>query len=379
MRWLLICLILLPTTPLLTGCSARGPIKEQELLPFHVAVLPVETRSSSSLADSSFSLVIENELISQSLCEELQDKSFQRASLLDYPPDSDPETFARKGQAEKNRWWIQQASAIKADVVLVPRLTYQEGIQGESEPWYIVLPSFLFLGPFQVFVKDRVYKGSATLEAQVHDLNPIASSQASLLNQRARVVSTESKFEETKLTFLDRDEGVLSFVPMLVCPTGWLSKNTEAARKSLKQTIVSDLARNLATRISASDRTAILQARESANHYILPESVKVVRKSDSSIDFTGRVLLNPVRGVDRLRDYSIEIGRERYPFRFTAPDIGEGEDPSQALFYYQMEATIPAVEDGELLSTIRVIIREGGAPPRSRSYTFPIALEDEAR
>jgi hypothetical protein len=349
----------------LASCASTGEPEAGPPLPFHLAVVPVEITvpAATTEGDPGFELRIDGQALAERMRDTLSRSGFARATLLEPPSDTDPESFARWDLPRRQEWWVRAAEKAKADLLLVPRLRYEPEIRQEGQPWYVAVPSFLFLGPIAFFIEDRRYEADVTLTLAVHGLSPIEDRQATILGEGALLLTAETEFVETHLSFLQRAEGIGSYAQTLIMPSGWIAPRTTAALDRMADDVVDLLCRNGARELGTNRREEIVRAQGTANHFLDLGTLRIDRSSGGDIDLAADVLLSTDRGVDRMRDWRVDLGAESREGRFAEPEV-EG-----TWLRYAIRQTLP-VPPG--VDAVRLTLREGGAPPRRRTYTLPI-------
>jgi hypothetical protein len=361
----------------LAGCASQPALTEENRLPFHVALVPVTVTTqdvaSAELQDQSeddtiLDFTIDGDLVSRELSSELRRAAFVRVTLLDRPAAEGQGASAGETGIEEvdPSWWIEQARASGADLLLVPTVSHSPGIRQERGAWYITIPVFLFTGPVSWIVKDRRYEADVTLTAVVHNVNGLRS-VAAYEEESAIVVDAETRFKETNLKFTDRAESPLSYLNSIIWPAGWLVSRTDSARESTTRKAVAVICEQITRELALAKKDDLVRAPLRCNHYVEEGTVSLVRTAPDSVQFEADLLLNTAR-VDRLKSYQILAAsappREK---RFGEYD-GLPDERKASFLRYHIKETLSLAPD---VASLRLLVTEGGEEAQ-RSYTFPI-------
>lgn len=167
--------------------------------------------------------------------------------------------------------WIEEAEQKGADLLLVPRLSYDARVQTDlNDRFWLNLPLFALGGPFCWFVADRSYHCYARLDGEVFDVT--AASKRKRLHRESRVHEFKRESAETSLNFLDRASGAGHYLLSVVCPAGLLA--TESA--SIPSAIDTAITQQLGLEMTRSLQDGTTQIEESDLVDFFPKDVHVV-------------------------------------------------------------------------------------------------------
>ena len=145
-----------------SGCKSQT-VQDAEPLPFHVALIPVETRmveseSTAKGGETDLSLELDGGGFSRELATALDGTCFSKVSLLE------PSTSA--ASAAPREVWLEGAQALNADLVLEATLSYDEEIRTSlNDKFWLNLPLCTrSAAPGTWFVNDRSYHFDVRLD-----------------------------------------------------------------------------------------------------------------------------------------------------------------------------------------------------------------------
>lgn len=356
------------------GCasSQRDP---ESSLPFHVAVIPVQTLivepTEKTKGDDAFEMQIKSPAISRSLRNELKHQCFERVTLLPYPEETPLEDFLALPPREQDNHWVAAASAAQADLILQPELRFQTAVESErNHQFWLNLPLFLLGGPFCYFVPDHRYHGDATLSWALYDLNPILAERSKLGRSDSVLLATDSRAREVDLNFLSRaGTRFQNYAISFLVPAGLLAQRGIPVERQVESRIVEDLAEDVARRVNER-REDLLQARTLVNFYLEPESVEIERLSPDELEIEADVILRRGGGIDALNEYELISGGEPVYVTFEEAEIEQTEGEQLSRYArYRIRQTV-AVENGS--ETIRLRVFDASPEQNTRSFTFGV-------
>jgi hypothetical protein len=360
-----------------SGPETQGPARS---LPFHVAVLPVQIRPEVGAAApvgedppdvaEDLRLVFRETDVTAGLTAALREQCFVLATPLVYPESRDD--FLDLPPDEQDRYWIQAAEEIGADLLVSAQFVYREGVRTDTNnSFWLNLPLFLLGGPMTWFVDDRSYFLDAELDVEVFELQPLVNETTNLDNQDARLQRIDSDIQEARLDFLDRADHAGHYALSIVWPSGWIATETEETAAELQQAMIDALVGEVVRKID--DQSSLLvQADGLVDFHVVPEDLRLTRKQDGAgYDLQGEVLLR--RGRNTVQ--SMGVGRLEWGedsserVRLEAFTVDEAVGRGDSYLRYPFSFHLPA---GELPDVARLTLTDGSADQKSRTYHLPL-------
>lgn len=294
----------------LFGACASSPPLEPEPLPFHVALVPldtVEVRAVSSGLEgqpTGMQLAVDPAVLSQLIAESLEAQAgFSRATLL---VQGGPLASAAMDEVERERMWIDRAGAVQADLILVCDVSLSPTVHQEANSrFWLNFPLYLLGGPFAWFVRDRTYYMDARLDAVFYAPELLNTDGGRLTDPFARVASVNAYFGELDQNFITRAHGGLGrYALSAIIPAGFLAKESEAMAASLSLATQDSLCRTLAEGVQG-DRDDLLRGDDLATPFYLDATqLTLESRADGSLVLRGVVeleVLSEVTQMDLLR------------------------------------------------------------------------------
>lgn len=345
---------------LAVGCASRG-IRDQEPLPFHVAVVPVQVEKVELIQvdenkRAKVALEIDGARLSQVMTEALDGKAFARASLMQLPDEAG-------AGAPPGDLWVAQARALGADLILETDLEYDEDVSTEiNDRFWLNLPLFLLGGPATWFVNDRSYGFQVQIRAYVYDV-AAAVRQGDVLDPDSRVFFLDREVKEVSLDFLDRADGAGSYLLSILIPSGFLAKNSKNVSEELELAIGDQLSTSLNDAMRDRSPELIESDKLVAFH---PEDLEL-RQEDGEYYLEGEMVLD-LRPESRWRVANLSGCRVR---------IDEGEwieaswsevttDPQQRERRFKLQVPVGSAAP----ESIQVEVQQEDREARARSYTY---------
>lgn len=244
--------------------------QQRERLPFHVAVAPVEVVTDLSLAakagePTELQIGLDRDRVIERL-EQAVATTFAKVTVLPRPTGDEPAGARATG-------WITAAQEAGADLLLVAELRYHPAVQSElNDRFWLNLPLFAIGGPFCWFVADRTYYCQSRLDGELFDVTAAGASRRRTLDPSSRVVRLPARGAEASLNFLQRADGVGSYLLSVVCPAGLLATESAAIPGALDEAIVDQLCAQMATDMT--DRETEIREADLVDFF--PRNVRVV-------------------------------------------------------------------------------------------------------
>jgi hypothetical protein len=366
------CFVIAAATSLASCASTRPPARDP--LPFHVALVPTVGQTVESTSEDEDGLVpvtIDTRRLDERLRTELESAGFARVTPLALPAIGAPAIAAAGLPADpakwdeiaRAKWWILAARQADADMIARARVAYRPQAAGElNDRFWLNLPLFLIGGPMCWFVSDRSYAVTAGLDLRLYDLGLVVEELAPL-GPSTELGSYQVEYGGRALGFLDRADGVSSYLLSVVVPAGLLARSNETVSGALAQDAEVKLCEALTNRVQQ-DRANLLRPL-TLNFSIPPGELAATRLADGKVEVAGAVHFRPERGVESLLYYSINDGS---PIPFDAPKpLADGSFDATEVYAIKSLASLP---QGEGHARVRVV--QGGASDRYRTFTVPV-------
>jgi len=287
MRHALRIRLTLAVVPLLASACASGPPPAPEPLPFHVALVPLESiemrEASDSRKGAATEMLIETDpaLFSELLVTSLeQDAGFARASLLEWDP-AVPEDALKE---EKDRMWFRQAREVGADLILVCEMSLSPIVyQNRNSLFLVNIPVWFMVGPVSWLMRDRTYHIDADLTASFYspellESEPNSESESDfvvLTDRMARVAAVTTHFGELDKNFISRAQGRLSrYALTIIVPPGFVARQSDALAVSLTAVTEGALCQGVATLVQSRARD-IVHGDYLAPFYLVPADLSL--------------------------------------------------------------------------------------------------------
>ena len=297
---------------LLSSACASGPPMGPERLPFHVALVPLETvhgrGPSAGLEGSETSMLLTadpaalSQLIRQSL---ESDAGFERATLLE---PGGPFASATTDQ-ERERMWIERAEAVEADLILVCDLRLEPKVnQSTNSRFWLTFPLFALGGPFAWFVRDRTYFVDALLEAGFYSPEKLDPDRDWLFDRFSRVANVDAHFGELDRNFISRAHGrVGRYALSVIVPAGFLAKQSDGLADSLSQATLDALCRVLAEGVQGKRTDLMRGDAYPAPFYLEAQDLNLESTAEGSLVLRGFIHLEPDEDVPEIRSLKLEF------------------------------------------------------------------------
>ena len=338
--------------PIAVGLAAACQTLSEEVpplgdkLPFHVAVVPLETAQRFELPDHEDITEMRFEPDLARLSEELTtalENVFERVTLLE--PDAQP-------SPERERALVKAAVDGGADLILRSELWYHPGIWRQrrgSIYWPDPLLSWMF--------RDYIYRVEVELSAEIHDPHTIRFARdVELGDDAARLLFTSAGFRGSPRTnrelgpavvFIGEDEEREQFIRHRVelALAARLVTNIAGKRANLER-FAPDIA---PFRIDAGDFTARLAGSQ-------------------RVRVSGRIRLEADAYAERMSGWALSSGTSRLSGSFlsTVP----AHDPERGELVYAFDERLDVQEPP---AHVRLTLIAGDAEPYVRSYTLPVS------
>lgn len=386
MKWLLLAL-----GALLPGCAGLAR-QETPPLPFHVALIPVRTAAVAlrppppplppldpeapprEPPPPPLRLTIDGPLATAACAAALAQRCFVQVSALDYPEGVSAEQFAaERTPRQQEAWWIEQALARQADLVLRCEMRYDEVVESETNGLFVPnLVLFALGGPFCYFLDDRDYDVRAEFDCEFFDVAALSGARgaapiAPQLDRRLALLDPRLKPRPCALDFVDRTAGASTsfYLASLLVPAGLLCQRAGQVREEVTAALVAQLCADLAEEIVAK-RERLLAPATRAPFRLEPEVAFRARRTDAGqLEVAGEVLLSPRDGVDRLHAWSVAAGGALVRAPMPPPAV-EGES-----LRYRLALQLPAPTDAAA-RTVQVVVTDATRDRFARTFTVPI-------
>lgn len=298
---------------LTAACKSAPKEKRTDPLPFHVAVIPLETpivREANAKADDATDMQLTPDLarLSRAISQSLSHGAFTQVSLLSR------DDVDRKGELtsqERSARWLAAARKAGADLVLECELELTPTIhQAANGNFWLDFPLFLVGGPFVWFVKDRTYSADVELRGSFYDLGAIDGEEVPLGSPLARVLSAGDSFGDVDLNFFQRKGNVGHYAASILIPSGFLAHENDDLEKDLDKVVIERLSKDFAASV-VKKRDELARSDLVAPFHFDPDDTHVVLEPDGGYRLKGTVLLRDGGVVERMAGYRIRIaGKE---------------------------------------------------------------------
>lgn len=358
---------------LCAGCA--GPAKKSELvLPFHVAVVPIELAlpfdpSEVDQSTQAKRLSVEPVALSKHLAATLGKRCFTRATLLEPPHDLSREEFAGWSTQQRDAYWITAGAAAGADLIATGELRVGRMLEGEiNEKFWLNLPLFVCGGPACYFVDDRTYQAEARLDVWIFDLPPLAARQASIDDGRAELAHVQSRFHGATLDFWDRagaDAG--SLAESILIPAGLLARNGARVDRAVAAKAVAELVEGVRSELQ-SESMDVLVAKRLSDFYVDPRSILL--SENGFLRFRGDVILR--RGeIERIDTWRLQAGADSLEGELQEAIVDTELTTAHSRFVrYPIDVQMPAAPNCQE-ATLTIV--SAGRNPMRRTFTFAVA------
>jgi hypothetical protein len=346
------------------------------VLPFHVAVVPIELAlpiDSSEVEPSKQTqrLAVEPVALSKHLAQTLGNDCFTRVTLLEPPKAVSREEFAGWTTQQRDEYWVTAGAAAGADLIATGELRVGVMIGGEiNEKFWLNLPLFLCGGPACYFVDDRTYQADARLDLWVFDLPPLAARQASLADGRAELAHVQSRFHGATLDFWDRAGGdAQSLATSIFVPAGLLARRGVRVDRAVAAKAIEDLVEGVTSEIQ-SESMDVLVAKRVSDFYIDPRSTLLSEKG--GLRFRGDVILR--RGeIERIDTWKLQAGTDTLEGELHEAIADTELTTAHSRFVrYPIDVRMPAAPNCQE-ATLTIV--SAGRNPMRRTFTFAVASQ----
>lgn len=348
----------------MSACGCAGSAMRTNLtFPFHVALVPSQVTVTDPVPveeELGLRLVLSGAELDESLRSAMDGERFTRVTLLEYPEDL--AGFQELSPLQRNRYWLDRANAVQADMLMMTSLRHDSRIQGErNEKFWLNIPVYLLTGPVSFFVTDRDYAADASLTVRLIDLTTIAVSKREQSQAELLVASVE--FTDTELNLFDRaGSSVGPYLMAILIPPGLLSRSGKRVEREVATAATAALAEQLSALLGG--RNEINSGRSLASFELDLPRCSVTRGAGGTVVLEIPLLLHT--GCLGLRSYVIEADGQP-PI---ASDDLEGAKLVDERVWIRHEWQLPAK-----ITTIRLRVTD--ADTRARRYTFAIRERKE--
>ena len=361
MRHYSLCLLV----ALLASCASTEKLKPRKL-PFHVAVMPMESPiiggvSSGELPGepTELKLELDSDQVTEAMSQALGEYCFSSVTMIEHADlDSSVDAFQRE------HLLLQRAYESGADLIVELELRYDPEVYREnSSTFWLNFPLFLFAGPTNWFVGDNSYFADVELTTTVYDLNVMDAGSFQLGDAAARVVDASSRYSGSDLDFLDRSDGIEDYALGLIIPSGYLARQSADTSEELHERILKELRTQVVQGVQ-SRRRELVRADWIAPMYVEPNDVRITRQGDEFL-VQGKVRLRRDSLASRVQMVNLDAGAEVVSVQ---PDATAAEQlPEHDLVTF--EARVPA---GDEATHLRIECEAGSRDRYVRSYTFEL-------
>lgn len=400
------------TLGLSLGCASAPP-EEPLDLPFHVGMIPVVVTLSGQMSTEvgeqpggeaeqeaePFTITLPVPELQEAIRAKLEENCFTRVSVLpakeegvwkeweDFEPPS--EDVSEWDPFTEDAYWVAAAERARTDVLMDCRVRYSGIVVHETTGAFSYnLLLFVFGGPFCYWVDDHDYRSPVELMAIFYDTSAavIATRAAADARYESEIQKSEVAFEGEDYDFVDRNGSHVGMYGLsLICPSGFLRKETDPVREQLIEDIIADMSDKLVTEVRLA-KDVLLEAPRQVSFSCdidggedrAPFSVK--RAEDGTVRVRGAFVVRLGRRVEGLEIYEILAGGERVAggnFEESIEVLGLAE-PDRMLRYPLDTTLSPAnLEDPEraaleAATELQIRITESSMNNNWRTYTFPI-------
>ena len=400
-------------------------------MPFHVAMLPVDTfegRSDAFLRDLDVEpspekelwLEIDSSRFSRRLARELngaregREASFALVTLLEPPAPEEGIPWEEWDDDRRRRYFVDMARKLDADLILACNLDYSRRVGTEKNVQFLLnIPLFLLGGPVTYFVRDRSYYVDTQLVGSLYDLGPVRADDDLVgfrFDDSLLVKTVVTPFQETTMNFKERSgdyKQVGSVAASFLVPAGFLASENQEVRSTLVDHVSEGLTRGFIKTLALRE-LEIVKAERRGGFYV--EDWEAVPDGEELL-LSGSVLYDPeLEGPAEGLDYFVPLAKsvmvteppdlsdpgeaqvtEAGPFRRDAPGTGpqvasftwrnrttpptfdryeEVELDGRRLRRYLFETRVPYVPGETYAAGLELYT--GGSAPRKRSFTFHV-------
>lgn len=342
-----------PLLGTLAGCGSQA--EKLRRMPFHVAVVTPSVQQDERTAQrlqgspTEFKLAIDAERLAARLEQRLTD-SFVQVTPLKVAFD-DPASVAKA------------AADAGADMVLVTELTFTPAIGSSlNNQFWPNLALFAIGGPFGWFVPDRSYYCNLTARGALHDVSALATANASV--QSPAVCEVSRPANETSLNFLDRANGVGSYLLSCLVPAGFLSTDNATVQTALREELVDQISKKLADALF-DEAGAIEQWREVA--FSVPRLDARVEGGSRAV--VGEIWMDRNSRVRELAENPLRYRFGNGPYQAgeaNARTVDAAADPATARTIYDFRIPLPAAYRGPL----QLEIAQADLQGTKRTFTY---------
>ena len=349
----------------LASCTSTAAL-EPRLLPFHVVVVPLEAPVAGHVSPgelpgerTDLSLELSSERLTNAVSAALEEYCFARVTILNaHDLNSTVDAF------ERQRLILEQSRAVHADMIVELDLRYDSEIfRDTTSTFWLNYPLFLFLGPSNWFLLDNGYFADVELTTSIYDLNVLEASALDLGDAAARVITANSRYSGTQLSFFSRADGIEDYLLGIFLPSGHLSRESTAIVGELEQDLFDEL-RTQAVQGIQSRRTDLIRADWIAPVYVEPDQVQVIRDGGEVI-VRGTIRLHKNSQLERFQTLRIELGSDYVVAQPVPTPLRDTPDSHVASFEARIAASANASE-------VQLKCQAGSRDRYVRTYTFPI-------
>jgi hypothetical protein len=360
--------------------SCAGQVRRAEpVLPFHVALIPIQSDATSVApadgadqdAHDGLKLSIDPPTLTAQLRAALETNCFARVTLLDPPPASESDEFASWTPEKRKAYWLAASANAGADLLLESELRATPELHGNvNNKFWLNLPLFLVGGPCCYFMGDNSYSGEARLDAWLYDLRPSAASHAALADGRSELTHVQARFRGTDLDFIDRAGGNIgSYAASIIVPAGLLARSSENVEHCVADRAVEELSQGLMRELRGESEHVLLGERVSSFH-VAPEST--LTRQAGSLHFHGAVLLRTGE-IQRMDTWRLEAGGESIEGEFGDAVIdGELTTARSRYLRYALDIHLSSAIGAH---EAKLTLVGGGRDVSVRTFTFEVAGE----
>jgi hypothetical protein len=360
------------------SCASQSR-RDETVLPFHVALVPIQAATVSAPADETapedgLKLAIDPTTLSTQLQTVLESTCFARVTLLAPPTGSESEEFASWPPEKRKAYWLAASANAGADLLLESELRAAPQLRGATnEKFWLNLPLFLVGGPCCYFMGDNSYNGEARLDAWLYDLRPIADAHASLSDGRSELAHVQSRFRGADLDFIDRAGGNIgSYAASILVPAGLLARNSESVEQCVAKHAIDELSQGLMRELRGESEHVLIGEKISSFH-VAPEST--LSRDGNALRFHGAVLLRTGE-IQRMDTWRLEADGQKIEGEFGAGTIDRELTTARGRYLrYALDIRLPTPTSTR---EAKLTLVGGGRDVSVRTFTFEVANEARA-
>lgn len=338
---------------LAAACASQGT--KPPRMPFHVAVVTPAVQSDERAAQPvrgapiGSELTIDPERLAARLTERLADSFVQVTPL--------PLVLVDAGAVAR------AAADAGADLVLATEVSFATAIGSSlNARFWPNLALFALGGPFGWFVPDRSYYCTVRARGALLDVSALASAEGTAHD--ASVCEVHRTAGEAALNFLDRADGVASFLLSCLVPAGLLSTDNPTVQATLRDELIRQISGELAAALS--DQAGAI-ARWQQVAFSLPRIAIVRTGADRSV--VGEIWMDRDHRVRELAETPLRYRFGTGSYRIgqasaRAPDPAADAQTTRTIYDFRID--VPADYRGPL----QLEITQADAQSTKRTFTL---------